>query len=59
MTSLGATRFPFRSSSILAIVEAVRQGVGIAAQVEQVGQNVSVRWTPLVGRRRRYATGRG
>lgn len=38
MTSLGATRFPFRSSSITAIVEAVRQGVGIAALVEQVGR---------------------
>jgi len=35
MTSLGATRFPFRSSSMLAILEAVRQGAGIAALVVQ------------------------
>lgn len=34
MRALGATRFPFRSTSILAIVEAARQGVGIAALVE-------------------------
>lgn len=34
MIALGATRFPFRSSSIVAILEAVRQGVGLAALVE-------------------------
>ena len=38
MTSLGATRFPFRSSSTEAIVEAVRQGLGLAALIEQVGR---------------------
>lgn len=39
MTSLGATRFPFRSSSIGAVLEAVRQGVGLAALVEQDARN--------------------
>lgn len=34
LTSLGAVRFPFRSSAMEAIVEAARQGVGIAALVE-------------------------
>jgi DNA-binding transcriptional LysR family regulator len=38
MLSLGATRFPFRSSSMNAILEAVHQGVGIAALIEQVGR---------------------
>jgi DNA-binding transcriptional LysR family regulator len=38
VTSLGATRFPFRSSSMFGILEAVRQGVGIAALLEQVGR---------------------
>jgi len=38
VTSLGATRFPFRSSSMFGILEAVRQGVGIAALIEQVGR---------------------
>jgi DNA-binding transcriptional LysR family regulator len=35
MVALGATRFAFRSSSIEAIVEAVRRGAGLAALVEQ------------------------
>jgi len=35
MVELGAERFAFRSSAIEAIVEAVRQGVGMAALVEQ------------------------
>jgi DNA-binding transcriptional LysR family regulator len=42
MTALGATRFPFRSSSVLAIVEAVRQGVGMAALVEQAGRDAGL-----------------
>jgi DNA-binding transcriptional LysR family regulator len=42
MSSLGATRFPFRSSSVIAILEAVHQGVGIAALVEQVGRNAGL-----------------
>jgi DNA-binding transcriptional LysR family regulator len=42
MRSLGATRFPFRSSSVVAIVEAVKQGVGLAALVEQVGRNAGL-----------------
>lgn len=42
MTALGATRFPFRSSSVIAILEAVHQGVGIAALVEQVGRNAGL-----------------
>lgn len=39
MVSLGAKRFPFRSSSIVAIIEAVRQGVGLAALVEHDARN--------------------
>lgn len=42
MVALGATRFPFRSSSVPAIVEAVRQGVGLAALVEQVGRKAGL-----------------
>lgn len=42
MTSLGATRFPFRSSSTAAIVEAVRQGGRLAALVEQVGRSAGL-----------------
>lgn len=42
MRSLGATRFPFRSSSVVAIVEAVKQGVGLAALVQQVGHNAGL-----------------
>jgi DNA-binding transcriptional LysR family regulator len=34
MRALGAERFPFRSTSILGILEAVRLGAGIAALVE-------------------------
>ena len=39
MIALGATRFAFRSSSIEAIVEAVRQGFGIAALLEKDPRN--------------------
>jgi DNA-binding transcriptional LysR family regulator len=39
MSSLGAIRFPFRSTSVVAIIEAVRQGAGIAALVEQDVRN--------------------
>jgi DNA-binding transcriptional LysR family regulator len=42
MRALGATRFPFRSSSVVAIVEAAEQGVGLAALVEQVGRNAGL-----------------
>jgi DNA-binding transcriptional LysR family regulator len=42
MTALGATCFPFRSSSVVAILEAVRQGAGIAALVEQVGRDAGL-----------------
>lgn len=42
MRALGATRFPFRSSSVVAIVEAVQQGVGLAALVDQVGRNAQL-----------------
>jgi DNA-binding transcriptional LysR family regulator len=42
MRALGATRFPFRSSSVVAIVEAVQQGVGLGALVEQVGKNAQL-----------------
>jgi len=35
LLSLGAVRFPFRSSSMEALAEAARQGVGIAAMLEQ------------------------
>lgn len=38
MRSLGAVRFPFRSSSVVANVAAVARGEGLAALVEQVGQ---------------------
>jgi DNA-binding transcriptional LysR family regulator len=38
MSSLGALRFPFRSSSILSVLEAVRQGHGLAALVEQTAR---------------------
>ena len=40
--ALGATRFPFRSSAVPAIVEAVRQGMGLAALVEQVGRKAGL-----------------
>lgn len=39
MRSLGAVRFPFRSSSMEALDEAVRQGVGIAAMLERDPRN--------------------
>lgn len=39
LRALGATRFRFRSSSVPAMVEAVREGVGLAALVEQVGHD--------------------
>jgi DNA-binding transcriptional LysR family regulator len=42
MTSLGAKRFPFRSSSTLAIVDAVRAGVGLSALIEQTGRNAGL-----------------
>lgn len=42
MIALGATRFAFRSSSIEAVVEAVRQGVGIAALLEKDPQNADL-----------------
>lgn len=42
MRALGAERFPFRCTSILGILEAVRQGVGIAALVEQDGRNAGL-----------------
>jgi DNA-binding transcriptional LysR family regulator len=42
MVSLGAKRFPFRSSSIVAILEAVRQGVGLAALVEHDARNAGL-----------------
>lgn len=42
MVSLGAARFPFRSSSVPAIVEAVKQGVGLAALVDQVGRRAGL-----------------
>lgn len=42
MLSLGAVRFPFRSTSVFAILEAVRQGVGIAALVEQDARNAGL-----------------
>jgi DNA-binding transcriptional LysR family regulator len=42
MRALGATRFPFRSSSVVAIVEAAHQGVGLAALVDQVGRNAEL-----------------
>ena len=39
---MGAERFPFRSTSILGILEAVRQGIGIAALVEHDGRNAGL-----------------
>lgn len=42
MRTLGAVRFPFRSTSIVAILEAVRQGAGIAALVEQDARNAGL-----------------
>jgi len=42
MRALGATRFAFRSSSIDAIVEAVRQGAGIAAFLEKDPRNADL-----------------
>ena len=42
MIALGATRFAFRSSSIEAIVEAVRRGAGIAALLEKDPQNADL-----------------
>jgi DNA-binding transcriptional LysR family regulator len=39
MRSLGAVRFPFRSSSMEALDEAVRQGMGIAAMLERDPRN--------------------
>jgi len=39
MRSLGAMRFPFRSSSMEALDEAVRQGLGIAAMLEKDPRN--------------------
>jgi DNA-binding transcriptional LysR family regulator len=39
MRTLGATRFAFRSSSMEAIVEAVRQGAGLAAFLEKDPRN--------------------
>lgn len=42
MRALGAERFPFRSTSVLGIIEAVRQGVGIAALVEHDARNAGL-----------------
>jgi len=42
MAALGATRYPFRSSSIVAIMEAIRQGVGIGALVVQDARNAGL-----------------
>ncbi|PLZ01760.1 LysR family transcriptional regulator [Burkholderia sp. WAC0059] len=42
MRMLGATRFAFRSSSMEAIVEAVRQGVGLAAFLEKDPRNTDL-----------------
>jgi DNA-binding transcriptional LysR family regulator len=42
MRILGAKRFPFRSNSVLAIVEAIREGAGLGALVERVGQNAGL-----------------
>jgi DNA-binding transcriptional LysR family regulator len=42
MRSLGAVHFPFRSTSILGVIEAVRQGMGIAALVEQDARNADL-----------------
>jgi len=40
--TLGATRFAFRSSSMDAIVEAVRQGTGLAAFLEKDPRNIDL-----------------
>jgi DNA-binding transcriptional LysR family regulator len=42
MRTLGATRFAFRSSSMEAIVEAVRQGAGLAAFLEKDPRNTDL-----------------
>ena len=42
MVALGATTFPFRSSSIIAVLEAIRQGVGLGALVEQDARNAGL-----------------
>ena len=42
MIALGASRFAFRSSSIEAVTEAVRQGVGIAALLERDPRNADL-----------------
>ena len=42
MRTLGATRFAFRSSSMDAIVEAVRQGAGSAAFLEKESRNIDL-----------------
>lgn len=45
MRALGATWFAFRSSSIDAITEAVRQGAGLAAFLEKDPRNAEL--TPI------------
>jgi len=42
MRALGAERFPFRCTSVLGILEAVRQGVGMAALVEPDARNAGL-----------------
>lgn len=42
LRALGAERFAFRSTSIFGIIEAVRQGVGIAALVEHDARNAGL-----------------
>lgn len=42
MRALGAQRFPFRSSSMDAILEAVHQGVGLSALLEQDARNAGL-----------------
>lgn len=42
MAALGATRFAFRSSSIEAILEAVRAGIGLAALLEKDPRNADL-----------------
>ena len=42
LTGLGATRFPFRCNSDLAIVEAARQGQGIALLAEPFGRDAGL-----------------
>jgi len=42
LRALGAERFPFRSTSILGITEAVRHGAGIAALVEHDARNAGL-----------------